>query len=283
MKVFLIAALFFCGGEIFAQNEVVVTPTKKDPVAQEDTIVKPTKAQLKTTPHKKVVTESDLNKPEETTGEQTHFDEKKQDVVTTETTLAKSNLYGFHADLNVPHILNYGVDFWNSSRTISVAASFGGYSQSGVGKSGTDTGFDLKISNYEMALRYHPFQSAFYMGAILGQHTLTVEKTATYTYLGQSRTTTITGKINASYVTPHIGWLWKADGGFTFGMDLGYLVPFGATKSIDEGSIKNDPLYGNISSQSDYIDNRKSLDDQADKYGKTGLPFIALLRFGWLF
>ncbi|MBC7742676.1 MAG: hypothetical protein H7061_10790, partial [Bdellovibrionaceae bacterium] len=153
----------------------------------------------------------------------------------------------------------------------------------GVGKSNTDTGMDLAISNQELDLKYHPFLSKFYVGAMYGQHKLVGKKTATYTVLSQSRTTTITDTITASYVTPHIGFTWKADWGLTIGRDLGWLVPISPKAEINEGDITSDPLYSSLAVQADYVENKRKLQEESDKYGKTSLPYLALLRVGWLF
>jgi hypothetical protein len=283
MKLFLVTAILLVNYQVFAQKNMTVTPAPSpsvdDNATSEDTIVKPTNEQLKTVPKKKkVVKESEINKTDDTI-----MDEKKVEAPVVETASKAPQLFGFHADLNFPHILNYGVDYWSSSRRFSAAISLGGYSQNGFGKTATDTGADLKISNQEIALRYHPFQSAFYVGGIYGQHALTGSKTATYTVGAQSRTTTITDKITAQYFTPHFGWLWKADYGLTFGMDFGYLFPINSKSTIDEGDIVNDPLYPALTTQQDYIDNKRKIQADSNQYGNSSVPFVALLRFGWLF
>lgn len=282
-------------------NEVEpkMAPAEAEPPT--GTIVKPTKKQLKTIPKalpkKKTTTETTTLKVEELPPlEPTPELETEQTTQTIESTKTEvkpfvetssksdPHLFGFHIDLNVPHVLNYGVDYWHSSRWFSAALSMGGFGAKNLGKTSSDPeGINLKISNQEFAARVHPFQGSFYVGALYGSHKLIGEKTATYTVLGNTRTTTLTNTIDAKYLTPHIGWLWSTGFGLTWGMDFGYLSPSNVKTTLDEGSITSDPLYPTLQTQPDYIENRRKLIEESDKIGKTSLPFIALIRVGWLF
>ncbi|MBC7743201.1 MAG: hypothetical protein H7061_13460 [Bdellovibrionaceae bacterium] len=273
----LLATIILTGSTlVMAQASSEITPAKpnkaEEPKATDGTIVKPTKTQLKTIPA------APPARPAETKIET----KKEEAIVTNESAVETKNshLFGLHADVNFPHVLNYGVDYWSASRCFSAAINFGGYSQGGVGKSNTDTGMDLAISNQELDLKYHPFLSKFYVGAMYGQHKLVGQKTATYAAVG---TTTITDTVTANYITPHLGFTWKADWGLTIGMDLGWLVPINTKTNIDDGDIKNQPSYATLQAQPDYIENKRKLQEESDKYGKTSLPYLALIRVGWLF
>lgn len=194
--------------------------------------------------------------------------------------------FGLHADLNIPHILNYGVDYWHISKWFSASLNFGGYAMKGLQKSDDlPNGVDVKIANQEAVLRVHPFQSAFYLALAYGHHTFEGEGTATYNQapLFQPVTTTIKNKITANYLKPHLGWMWRADSGFSWGVDFGYLIPNGGEVTLDEGTIKNDPLYPSLVSTSQYKANRQKIIDDSEKLRTTSLPYWAIVRLGWLF
>ncbi len=213
--------------------------------------------------------------------------EKKNDSAnsTTENS-SEPHRFGLHADLNIPHILNYGVDYWHSSRWFSASLNFGGYATKGIYKTAElPNGADVKISNQEIVARLHPFASSFYLAAALGNHSIDGAGTATYSQapLSQPITTTITNKITANYVKPHIGWLWRAPFGLTWGMDLGVLIPNSSKTTLDEGSIKNDSNYPLLASTSEYKANKQKIIDASESIGSSTLPYWTLIRVGWLF
>lgn len=194
--------------------------------------------------------------------------------------------FGLHADLNIPHILNYGIDYWHVSKWFSASINLGGYSLKGFSKTTElPDGVNFKIANQEAVLRLHPFASAFYLAFAYGTHTLEGSGTATYNKppMSQSVTTTITSKITANYSKPHVGWMWRTSYGLTWGLDLGILIPNNVKITLDEGSITNDPLYPILASTSEYKANKKAITDKSDQYGNASLPYWAIARVGWLF
>lgn len=200
------------------------------------------------------------------------------------------NLFGFHGDVNVPHILNLGLDYVHSSRYFSVALNAGGYKVNGIGKS-TDlpNGANVQISNQEAVIRYHPFAGVFYFGLGYGKHEVTLEANRTVTVttpIAGSADVAITDKVKANYLLPHIGWLWQTSFGLTFGMDLGYLAP--SSTSVDLTSqvsnISNGAITpADVEASADYKKARQDAIDQSEKYGKSGLPYWTVIRIGYLF
>lgn len=300
MKKMFIAS-FFVVATCWAQ----VTPTPADPKTDtsdtdtKDTLVKPTAAQKETVKSaaKKVkenkkenlIKDPEILTPPEVTDEvisEPETPNKKSRIKKNIIIDDVAHRFGLHADLNIPHILNYGVDYWHISKWFSASLNFGGYAMNGLQKTTElPNGVDVKIANQEAVLRAHPFQGPFYLALAYGNHTFEGSGTATYSQapLLQPVTTTIKNKITANYLKPHLGWMWRADSGFTWGMDLGYLIPNGGEVTLDEGTIKNDPLYPNLSSTSQYKANRQKILDDSEKLRTTSLPYWAIVRVGWLF
>ncbi len=198
--------------------------------------------------------------------------------------------FGLHADLNVPHVLNYGLDYWHSSQWFSTALNFGGYSVSGVAKnSDVPNGLNIKIANQDLMLRWHPAKGSFYVGLGYGSHAITVETKQTITVTSPfpgSADVEISDEIKANYLLPHVGWLWRLPVGLTFGIDLGYLSPI--SPSVDlKSNVSNisNPLVtkGDIEATTEYKNARRDLIDKSEQFGKMGLPYWTVFRVGWLF
>lgn len=138
---------------------------------------------------------------------------------------------------------------------------------------GTVQGYDVDISNVELQFRYHPWMTSFFMGLATGNHVVKVSKSQVF--MGQ----TVNGeaKINAGYVTPQFGWIKTWDSGFTLGLELGWLVP--TSNSTDFTS--NAPA--SVQSTSDYQQFESDVKDQGDQLGKSGVPYVTVVRLGWVF
>ncbi len=300
MKKIVFITLFFVStswAQRIQPSADLTTTTNVDDT--KDSIVKPTPAQKETV--NSAAKKAKANQKESTKSNSVEFltpPEVSDEVITDpDTSTAKSklqkkltdestHLFGLHADLNIPHILNYGADYWHISRWFSASLNFGGYAFSGVQKSSElPDGIDIKVANREAVVRVHPFQSSFYLALAYGNHTFEGSGTATYSQapLLQPVTTTIKNKITANYMKPHVGWMWRADSGFTWGIDLGLLIPNGGEVTLDEGSIKNDSLYPSLSSTTQYKANRQKIIDDSEKLRTANLPYWALVRVGWLF
>ncbi len=268
----IFAALLIAGANYaFAQEEV----SKASPAPPSGAIVKPTSEQLKTLP--------------------TEIPNKKVET-TTEVTEMKTNLnphlFGFHADFNVPHLMNYGLDYWHSSRWFSLSANMGGGSVPSSTLKSYISDVDepsLKISNVEAVARYHIFAGSFYLGLGYGNHTIDAagNKTVTITSpVPGSATVRLTDRIKSNYLTPHVGWLWKLDVGLTFGFDIGYMAPSGASVELKEEALTALPggaSLADFQSTAEYQKARKDVIDASEQIGKKGLPYLALFRIGYMF
>lgn len=177
------------------------------------------------------------------------------------------HLFGLHAAVGLPHPLSVGFNYVHPSKIFSVEANAGSFGL-------TQDGVDAKMSNMELGLRWHPFMGAFYLGANLGQRTISAQKTEDVSG------TSVTGKaeVKSSYLAPHVGWMWGMGGsGFFVSMDIGVVSPSGVTTSFTSdvpAILQNDP---------DYIKLEKEVNDEGDKLGNTTLPMLTLLKIGYLF
>ena len=184
-----------------------------------------------------------------------------------------SHYFGFHAEVGLPHPLTYGLDYLHSSGYFSAGVSMGSYSMK------TDD-VELSLGNTDLALRYHPFAGAFYIGVMVGKQSITAKKTETITDSGSGITATVNAeaKVESNTMTPHLGWMWGvADGGLFVGFDLGLQSPSGVSTTFTTDAPS--PL----TSKQEYRDLEDEVKKKGDDIGNTSLPYVGLLRIGYLF
>lgn len=200
----------------------------------------------------------------------------------------ESHQYGMHVDFNIPHILNYGVDFVHSTRWFSGSINLGSYGVKGIAKN-TDlpNGVDVSLSNQELVARVHPFRGSFYAGLGYGQHKFDVTgtRTITVTVPAGSADVEINDVVQAKYLLPHIGWMSKWPFGLTMGFDIGYLSPMSPTVDLTTrvSNISGPISQSDVENTQEYRDARAELVSQSEKLGKTGLPYWTVFRIGFLF
>ena len=224
--------------------------------------------------------------PETAQAEPAEIENKKSNA----SNYSEPHRFGLHVDLNVPHILNYGLDYVHPSEWFSGAVNFGGYSMSGLLKS-TDipNGLNVKIANQELILRMHPMQGSFYLGLGYGNHTFNVEtkqKITVTTPVPGSADVEISDEIKANYLLPHIGWAWRLPLGLTFGLDIGYLSPINPSVDLKSkvSNISNLAITSaDVEATDEYKNARKDLINKSEQAGKMGLPYFTVFRIGWLF
>lgn len=181
--------------------------------------------------------------------------------------------------LGIPHPLSYGVDFLYGGR-------FGGsFSLGSVTTKGNGT--SLSLSHWDARMRWFPWRSAFFAGAAFGSQKATgeVSKDGVDGGAAGKFDATMSLTVKTTYVTPHVGWDFIWDSGFVVGFDAGVQVPVG---NKGEFSTKFD---GNLTAEQtaqlkaseDHQKLQDEADDVAKKIGKTVLPYLTLVRVGWLF
>lgn len=184
---------------------------------------------------------------------------------------AESHRFGFHGTAGIPHLMTAGLDYIHSSGFFGASLNFGGF--------GTKTNdVEVSMGHTEIALQYYPFAGSFFVGALVGQQTLKGKKTQVNTQSGQTLTAEVTVKSN--YITPHIGWNWIWDSGFNLGFEVGYQSPSSNSTDI----VTNAAAYGvTEANNAEYAAQVKDVRDKGDQLGKMGLPYLTLLKIGWLF
>lgn len=137
-----------------------------------------------------------------------------------------------------------------------------------------DYGFipDITVNNTSAGMkgwhldgRVYPMRGAFFVGAALGQRTMT----ASYT----DPATSITGSadVNATYLAPELGWRWVYESGLFMGVELGW--EFVLSMNVEyKGGFSSLPA-----------DKQQDINDAINTYGKVGLPHLALFQIGYFF
>lgn len=181
---------------------------------------------------------------------------------------AKSPSYfGFNLGLGIPYVMGYGLDYVMPNKYLSFGLGGGGYSFK-------SSDVSIGIRQMQLAARFHPFQGSFYLGALYGQQNLTGEQTQTIS--GQSVTVKV--DIKSMYLTPHVGWMWGiADGGLFASMEFGYQVPMSSSTDFSTTAPTA------VQSTAEYIKLDADVRDAGNKIGKTSIPFLTLIKLGWLF
>lgn len=180
----------------------------------------------------------------------------------------------------IPHPVTGGLDIVYADQA-SLSVTGGRF---GVNLSDTD----IEIRNWEAAARWFPFQGSFFVGAAYGNQGIVgkrkVDLNVTSNGVALKVPTTLRLEIESNYLTPQIGWYARWDCGFTLGFDFGYQMPSGA-KSKLQTSFENvsTASEASVRNSDEYKKNKKDVEDAAETIGKMGIPYITLLRLGWLF
>ena len=187
---------------------------------------------------------------------------------------------GVTGALEFPHVINYALD--------SLMFQKYGLSINRGSLSRNVNGIEVSMVHTDVRFRYHPWGGSFFGGIALGQHIITGEKSRdiTTTYNGASKSVNATVKVTAksNYVTPHIGWFTIWEPGFTMGLDLGWLFPVSPKTAIDD-SYTGLPAGGEETFRAtpEYAKLKSDIDDTVQSYAKKSLPFVTMIRIGWMF
>jgi len=171
---------------------------------------------------------------------------------------------GVSAGIGLPRLTNVGINYLSESQYISAEIAYGYLDV----KSGST---QVRSKNIDVAARYHPWQSSFFVGAAVGSQTLTGDGSGTVS--GQQVSADV--DIRTTYVTPQVGWMWGAqDGGFFGQLDLGWQAPLNADVSYSTNSTDR--------TSNEYRDFEREVRDAGRKLGEVGIP-SAMIKVGWLF
>ncbi len=164
--------------------------------------------------------------------------------------------FGINAGLGLPFLIQAGLNFY-------VTENFGidlSYGQLDI----TSGQAKARLSMPYVLAKWHPLGGAWYIGGGLGRENMT----ATAEDSGQKAEI----KVEANTGVAQIGWMWGSGngGGLWFGLDVSYIVPFGASQKITSTLPVTDQ---------DYIDAK----DAADKFGETSYMNFTFAKIGYLF
>jgi hypothetical protein len=130
---------------------------------------------------------------------------------------------------------------------------------------GNIDGDKADIDNRSIAIRSYSGGGPFWFGLAYGHHEINVQRNDQVNGFD----TNIYASVESDYVSPMIGWKWVYDSGFTVGVELGWIFPFNSKSDVN--------------ADEQYRQQRSDAQDQAEKYGKNGLPTVSLLELGWTF
>ncbi|MBC7659103.1 MAG: hypothetical protein H7249_05280 [Chitinophagaceae bacterium] len=183
--------------------------------------------------------------------------------------------------LGFPHPLTYGIDAM-AADIVSFGFSTGKYSVTQISKATID------IKSWDVHARVHPFMGSFFLGLAYGNQDVKgkFEDNETLTLSGFPATVPVRvdAAIKSAYITPHLGWLAIYESGFTMGLEIGAQIPLSPKTSV-EGTVPGatPSEVAQIEGNSDYKDLKKKADDTLKILGKRTVPYVTLLKLGWLF
>lgn len=188
---------------------------------------------------------------------------------------------GPSVNVGFPFLMNYGVDvMWK--KTFS-----GGFYGGGM-KRDIDDKSQIELYNWDLRGRWHPFQGSFFLGAAYGKHGIVglTKSNLKFDNEGVEMTvpTSLRLEITSSYLTPHLGWMSVWDSGFTMGFEIGYQIPSGVSTEM-QTAFENVSASGEqaVKDSAAYKKLKTDLEDLGDTLGKTAVPYINLLKLGWMF
>lgn len=182
--------------------------------------------------------------------------------------------------LAFPHLVNYSVD---ATYGKLIGISFGG------GRLGYafDEKSEVEIRNWDLRARWFPFLGSFFLGAAYGTQGI-VGKTSQDLKMKQGELelaipTDMRLDVTTNYLTPHLGWFATWDSGFTLGFEVGYQMAMNS-------SAKFNAVFQNVSAASrssvensdEYKKAKEDVEVMAETFGKVSIPYVNLLRMGWL-
>lgn len=147
----------------------------------------------------------------------------------------------------------------------------------------------LSMAAVDARVRWHPWGGAFFLGAALGVQKVNGQASDNISVSAAGQTyvvnTSVTADIVSAYLTPHLGWLWIWKSGFTVGFDFGVQLPINPNTQISIATNNNIANIGLdlIEHTQQYQDLQSKVQNDGDKLGKLPLPYMTVLRLGWMF
>jgi hypothetical protein len=186
--------------------------------------------------------------------------------------------FGIYGAATIPHPVTYGVDVMYK-RDFSGGVSLGGFDL-------TLGDVNVGMSHWDVRGRWHPFSGTFFLGLAYGNQSIDVEAKqdidVTVSGVTQKVNTKINMGVDTTYTTPHIGWMGVWDAGFVLGFEVGYQVAMSSKAKELQMTTANAAANAALPATEDYRKLKKDVEDGAEQIGKTSLPYMALLKIGWM-
>lgn len=185
------------------------------------------------------------------------------------------------AQIGFPHPITYGVEALLAD-LVSLGFSTGSYNVTQIDKA------NVKIKSWDVFARWHPFAGNFFVGGAYGHQDIDgrFEDDVNLTLNGFPTTVParVDAAIKSNYISPRFGWMGVYPSGLTLGFEVGAQIPLSPDTSVDATVPGVSPLEeAAVKSTADYQDLKKQADDAVKILGKKTLPFLTLLKVGWLF
>jgi hypothetical protein len=266
----ILATAFFwqcLAGSIQAQDDLTAAPKGYDESFQTGDIPKPKEPEL----------DPDLANENELSPDQSPDSNPDNDPARDR--MSDLFMIGGSAAIALPHVLNLGIESMIGQR-FGISVNYGNATR-------TLSSVDVGVRHTDLRLRWFPWAGSFFVGSAFGSHKLTGELNRVIYDSTTKQNIAVHGKLSASanYIAPHFGWFSVWDSGFTMGCDFGYLMPSGVKSSFSSnfGAIPSGVGEDSLRESGEYKEMRKDLEDSAKKYASMPLPFVTLMRIGWMF
>lgn len=180
-----------------------------------------------------------------------------------------------------PHPITYGVEGL-FAQVVSFGFSTGRYNVTQIDKA------NVKIKSWDVFARWHPFAGNFFVGGAYGHQEIKgrFEDDVNLTLNGFPTTVParVDAEIKSNYIAPRFGWMGVYPSGLTFGFELGAQIPLSPDTQVDATIPGASPTEETaVKATADYKDLKKQADDAVKIFGKKTIPFLTLLKVGWLF
>jgi hypothetical protein len=254
-------------GTLRAQDDLSATPKGYDESFQTGDIPKPKEPEL----------DPDLANENEINPDQSPDSNPDNDPALDRT--PDFFMIGGSAALSLPHVINLGIETMIGQR-FGISLNYGNATR-------TLNSVDVGVRHTDLRLRWFPWAGSFFVGSAFGTHKLTGELNRVIKDAATKQNIDVHGKLSASanYIAPQFGWFSVWDSGFTMGCDFGYLMPSRANSSFSAnfGAIPSGVSEDSLRESAEYKEMKKDLEDAAKKYASMPLPFVTLMRIGWMF
>ncbi len=183
--------------------------------------------------------------------------------------------------IGVPHPLTYGVEAMVAD-VVSLGFSTGKYHVKLNSKGALD------ITSWDAFARWHPFAGSFFLGVAYGHQDLSGTYKDDVTITSGAASATMPAEVDVdvkgSYFSPRLGWFAVYNSGLVLGFELGAQIPVSPSVKVEEVVTGISPAQqAAIEGTQDYKDLHKKADDAARIIGKKTLPYVSLLKIGWMF